>query len=372
MKIRMLSEISVWKNYRGLHTGKIYEMPPEDAQRLIKNKQAEEVTTEFLGEGARKRIETETKKPTLANFTPERLEEPTPGEKPKPMSSPAGAFFIPLPVPEEKKELPKIDPTLIGWLVQQGFVREPKGVAYIKQDKVGEDLVKLQVDFSDDPRGMRYGYRLNLQIDPPEWKSDKALRDHPTLLEFKAFRDKLLAQRETKVQTPPTAPKLVPKPVEITTAEGQVLMQREAEEMEAKDDSQIIAEMKGEFKAEILKQLFYSFESGGRTVVGLSYKGVKQMAMRQGHIETKELELKETEKAWIVSCKARDKAKDLEVYGVAIQPKEMILRSGGKMSDPFALTKAVSKSQRNALRGLISEVVITETYKRWLEGRGGK
>jgi len=294
------------------------------------------------------------KKPTLANFLPDRLEEPTP-PPPKPEAKPK---------PKEKKGV-EINPELSSWLAEHGFVREPEGVAYVKQEKVGGDSVKLQVDFSDTPKGTRYGYRLNSQFDPPKWKSDPALHDHPLLLQFKRFRDDLLAQRDARVQIPPA----VSKPTEIPTAEGQVLMQKEAEAMDAKDDTQILAEMKGEFKAEVLKQLFYSFESGGRRVVGLSYKGVKQMAMRQGHIKVKELELKETEKAWIATCKAKDKAKDLEVYGAAIQPKEITFRNGGKMPDPFAMSKAVSKAQRNALRGLISEVVITEAYKRWIEGR---
>ena len=306
----------------------------------------------------------------LTDFMPEEEpEKPAPQqivvEPPKVEAKPEAKPKEEPPKPEEKKV--EIDPELAGWLSSKGFTRTPEGVAFVRTEKLETgDVVKLQVDFSDTPKGTRYGYRLDLQSDPPEWKSDPALRDHPTLLEFKRFRDDLPAQREERVQTP-----LGAKFVEVPTAEGQVLMQREAEAMEAKDDQQILVEMKGDFKAEVLKQLFYSFESAGRRVVGLSYKGVKQMAMRQGHIEVKELELKESEKAWTAICKARDKAKDLEVYGVAIQPKEIILRDGGRMPDNFALIKAVSKCQRNALRGLISEVVITEAYKRWLEERGG-
>lgn len=303
----------------------------------------------------------------LSDYFPE--EEPAPQqvtvEPPKVEVGPKEAK--PEAKPKEKKRV-EIDPRLSSWLVSNGFVREPDGVAYVKQDRVGGNPVKLQIDFSDTPKGGRYGYRLDSQSDPPEWKSDPALHDHPLLLQFKRYRDDLLAQREPARVAPPPAPKV--EPAEVPTGEGQVLMQKEVEEMESKDDTQILAEMKGDFKAEVLKQLFYSFMSGGRKVVGLSYKGVKQIAMRQGHIMVKELELKETEKAWIATCKARDKAKDLEVYGAAIQPKEIVLRDGNKMPDSFAMSKAVSKAQRNALRGLISEVVVTEAYKRWLDGRG--
>lgn len=327
------------------------------------------------------------KRPTLATFAPGHLEEPSPtaglgappGERPappKPKTGKPGIAVGPKGSPRTIEEVgnddagPRIDPELRSWLVGRGFARGPEGVAYTKTDKVGEDTVKLQIDFSDDPRGMRYGYRLNISEDPPKWKPDRALRDHPTLLEYKRFRDDLLVQQERAKTAPPPASKA--EPTGIPTGGGQVLMQKEAELLEAKDDTQILAEMKGEFKDEVLKQLFYSFKSGGRTVTGLSYKGVKQIALRQGHIKVKELELKETEKAWIATCKARDKAKDLEVYGAAIQPKEITLRDGGKIPDIFAMPKAVSKAQRNALRGLISEVVITEAYKRWVEGRGGR
>ena len=220
------------------------------------------------------------------------------------------------------------------------------------------NIVKLVVDFGKSPKGARFAYVLNLEKDPPEWENAPNFRDHPDLLSFKAFRDKLLAEREHR------------KPAEIGEAvrelpagEGQVLLQK----VEAKDEEQILAEMRGDFKSEVLKQLFYSFEHAGRRIVGLSYKGVKQIVLKQGHIEVKDLELKETEKAWIAVCKARDKARDLELYGVSIQLKELVMRDGSKVPDPFAMTKAVSKAQRNAMRGLVSEVLVTETYKRWLE-----
>lgn len=267
------------------------------------------------------------------------------------------AEMLEIPKVEEKKI--EIDPELANWLVSKGFTKGLTGVAFVKTEKLGADIVKLQVDFSDSPKGTRYGYRLDFSSDPPQWKSDAALRDHPLLLEYKNFRDQLFASREKK-------PELA-KIEELSEEERQKILAA----VEARDDEQILAELSGDFKSEIVKQFFYSFESMGRKVIGLSFKGIKQIVQKMGNIEVTDLDLKETEKAWIAICKARDRVRNIEIYGAAIQMKEMTLRDGSKIQDQFALTKAVSKAQRNALRGLISEVVITEAYKRWLEGQGG-
>ena len=418
MKIKILSDITSWKNYRNLKSGKVYDMPPEDAQKLIEGGQAAEVIEEFLGEGVRKRVEAETKhpkpeekkidqtesrlrriaktqgydeeaflceygrlvsegqsgmdalsqamklfeksaykaekKPTLADFAPGRL-----GESIAKLGAPPGER----PMPPKKKV--EIDPELAGWLVSKGFIRGPEGVAYTKTDRVGEDTVKLQIDFSDDLRGMRYGYRLNLQADPPKWRSDPNLRDHPMLLEFKRYRDDLLAQRERAKATPPPA-----KPTEASTGGGAKLALlppevEEAKEMEHRDEQMIIRELKGDLKVleRALADYFYSFELRGRRVIGLSYAGVKAIIRRMGRIEILEIKVNEKEKSWFVLVKARDKLKDLEAYGAAIQPKQF--QSGGE--NPFALTVAVSKAQRNAWRHFIDEKIVTEAYRAWLE-----
>ena len=311
MKIRIKEHITSYRTLRDLEPGTIIDVPAEWANQLVSSGLAEKAWT-----------------------------GPVEGEA-------------------EKKQKPEINPELAGWLSSRGFVLNPEGVAYIRTDRLETgDVVKLLVDFTDTTKGTRFGYRLDFTKDPPEWRPDKALHDHPVLLEFKRFRDDLLEQKKPAV--------FGELDREFPAAEGQALLQK----VEAKDEEQILAEMRGDFESEVLKQLFYSFEQAGRKIVGLSYKGVKQIALRQGHIKVKDLDLKETEKAWVAVCKARDKARDLEVYGASIQAKEMVLRDGSKAPDQFALTKAVSKAQRNALRGLISEVVITETYKRWLEEKG--
>ena len=345
MKVKILSAISSvgWggRKYGPFEAGQVADLPDGLAQKL---------TTQGL---AAEPIEEPEKRPSLADYLPEKLEEPT------------------SPVAKPERKIAEIDPELSSWLVGRGFVRGPEGVAYTKTDKVGEDTVKLQIDFSDDARGMRYGYRLNIQTDPPEWKPDRALRDHPTLLEFKRFRDDILTQRKARVQIPTTAP----KPTEVPTGGGTKLALlppevEEAKEMEHRDEQMIIRELKGDLKVleRALADYFYSFEFRGRKVIGLSYSGVKAIIRRMGRIEILEIKVEEKEKSWFVLVKARDKLKDIEAYGAAIQHKQF--PGGGE--NPFALTVAVSKAQRNAWRHFIDEKVVTETYRAWLEGRGKK
>ncbi|MBA7602749.1 hypothetical protein ES703_09845 [subsurface metagenome] len=331
------------------------------------------------------------KRPTLATFAPGHLDEPSstaglgapPGERPtppKPKTGKSGIVVGPKGPPRTVEEVgnddagPRIDSELSSWLVGRGFVRGPEGVAYTKTDKVGEDIVKLQIDFSDDARGMRYGYRLNISVDPPKWKPDKALRDHPTLLRFKRYRDDLLTQRhhrlllERSKTAPPPAP---PKATAETPAGGGTNLAllppevEEAKEMEHRDEQMIIRELKGDLKVleRALADYFYSFELRGRKVIGLSYAGVKAIIRRMGRIVILEIKVEEKQKSWFVLVKARDKLKDLEAYGAAIQPKQF--QGGGE--NPFALTVAVSKAQRNAWRHFIDEKVVTETYRAWLE-----
>ena len=236
-----------------------------------------------------------------------------------------------------------------------------------------EDIVKLIISFKDNPKGARFAYRLNLEKDPPEWENASNYRDHQDLLSFKAFRDDLLAQRERAKIAPP-------KPIEVPTGGGAAVALlppevEEAKEMEQRDETFIIKEVKGDLKVleRALADYFYSFELRGRRVIGISYSGIKAIIRRMGHIEILEIKVEEKPNSWFVLVKARDKLKDLEAYGAAIQPKQF--PGGGE--NPFALTISVSKAQRNAWRHFIDEKVVTETYRAWMEQRektegGGK
>ena len=344
-KVRIVSAVTTFGPFKNLEVGQVKEMDDILAEKAVKNGIGVVIGPDLL-ESYKEAVDESEKFKKGGGPTPQERAEKI----------------------EEKPAL-EIDSRLINWLQEMGFTRDLNGTAFTKTTKVGEEIVRLMVDFKNNSKGNRYGYKLDVNVDPPEWKNAPAMRDHPILLEFKGFRDKVLAEPNPS-DIAPLAKEKIPAEREIPTGDGQALLQKEAEAMEAKDDQQILSELKGDLKAEILRQYFYSFTVNGRTVVGLSYKGVKQIARKQGHIIIKELELKETDKAWLAICKALDKARDIEIYGAASQPKEITFRSGGATPDPFALTKAVSKAQRNALRGLISETVISEAYKAWQQKRG--
>jgi len=269
------------------------------------------------------------------------------------------------PTPNEPKTPIQIDSRLAAWLVQCGFSKGPNGSAYSKTGLLGDGaIIKLVVDFKNSEKGNRYGLRFD-EVNG-KWVNDLVLHDHPELLTFKAYRDKLLEAEK------PEPIKATPKKEnrEISTGRGNQQLSllppevEEARELEQRDESQIIKELKGELKEAVLSQMFYDFTYKGRHVVGLSYAGVKAAIRRMGHVEIVELKIDEKPDAWLVLIKARDKLRDLDAYGVAWQPKKF--PSGEE--NPFGLIVAVSKAQRNVWRVFIDEKMVTEAWKTHLEG----
>jgi len=137
--------------------------------------------------------------------------------------------------------------------------------------------------------------------------------------------------------------------------------------MERKDEDQILSEMKGN----VIQEFVYSFKQGQREITGLSYAGVKQIALEMGNIHCSEPVISELNGSFVCKVKAVDVAKNLEMWGVSSQPKQMKTRWGNQ-SDDFAVQKAVSKAERNALRKLMPERLIVEMIKEWKtkNGRG--
>jgi len=119
--------------------------------------------------------------------------------------------------------------------------------------------------------------------------------------------------------------------------------------MEHKDETQILAELQGSF----LKKFVYSFKVGKRAVTGISWAGIKEIAYRLKGIDTEIQKFEETETHYIFIVKATNKDVGSRL-GVSNQPK----MDGKGNPDQFALQKALSKAQRNAIRGVIPEATI--------------
>lgn len=132
---------------------------------------------------------------------------------------------------------------------------------------------------------------------------------------------------------------------ELTTTDFQ--------QLDRLDENQIIAELQGA----VAQDMVYSFRSGGKQVTGLSWSGIKYLAARLGNIQVDLLQILDADESWCVLCKAM--AGESSRIGAAEQPKTM--KNGNP--DPFALPKATSKAQRNAIRALLPEKLIVETIQ---------
>jgi len=152
----------------------------------------------------------------------------------------------------------------------------------------------------------------------------------------------------------------------MTQAEtpGRELTTADFMELERRDEEQILAEIQGQ----VIEEMVYSFPSGGRTVTGLSWVGIKEIARRYGKIDVDPVRLEDTGDAWIVVVKARDLERGTGILGVSTQPKSMKAR-GETVEDPFALQKATSKAQRNAIRSLIPETFLKAVITEWLKAK---
>lgn len=136
--------------------------------------------------------------------------------------------------------------------------------------------------------------------------------------------------------------------------------------MDTLDEQQIVEEIKGH----VIEQYFYEFPQGNRSVVGISWSGIKYVARQmseQGHpISIEDVQVTNTNEGFLVMAVAMDINTKEKRYGAAECPKIMKTKAG-EQPDPFALQKAISKAQRNAIRNFIPEVAIQEGYKAWKE-----
>lgn len=135
--------------------------------------------------------------------------------------------------------------------------------------------------------------------------------------------------------------------------------------MNIKDDEQVMQELQGGF----LKEFVYSFPvKGGGKVTGLSWAGVKEVARRQGNVSIEDIKITETPETYRVLAKAKDTSRNVTMFGIAEQAKMMQLRDGNKVEDLHALSKCVSRAQRNAIRALIPEMTIKAMIELYMKG----
>lgn len=152
--------------------------------------------------------------------------------------------------------------------------------------------------------------------------------------------------------------------------------------VEKRDEAQIIAEMQGQ----VIEEYFYI--SKGKPI--MSYVGVKEISRNYGNNDADLVDMKETETAWIVVCKATDLERNITRLGVSTQLKlEKIYKYEGTGDsrkrvkdnsgayiftlepDEFCIQKAFSKSQRNALKAILPVTIITKAIEAWRDQKKG-
>jgi hypothetical protein len=151
----------------------------------------------------------------------------------------------------------------------------------------------------------------------------------------------------------------VENPATVSKDTEKQLPVRVFEEMERRDEGQILQEMRGEQ----LEEMVYSIEvQGGKKVTNLSYAGVKEYLRFRGHFKIVEVRVEQDEKEYRCLIILKDLDRDIEVTGASACEK----------SKPFAWTLAVNKAERNAYRKLIPEKTIANLIQEWLERKKPK
>lgn len=148
---------------------------------------------------------------------------------------------------------------------------------------------------------------------------------------------------------------------------------------ELADDRMIEDEMMGQ----ALPYFIYQFQQEGKTVSGLSVKGVNEVVRRLGrdpksgskiHIKAEHQRVErdveyDGEKGVEVWVFAEDLVSGNSAWGTKFEPYWKTGRNG-KYKNTFALEKALSKAERNAKRKLIAETLVVKMIEKMLKEPG--
>ena len=153
--------------------------------------------------------------------------------------------------------------------------------------------------------------------------------------------------------------------------------------VEKRDEAQIMGELKGQ----VIEEYFY-VSPKGKTII--SYTGVKEISREYKNNVADLVDMRETDEAWIVTCKATDTERNITRLGVSTQSKlEKVYQYegyGGSRArvkdsngadvytlepDEFCIQKAFSKAQRNAIKTLLPVTIITKAIEAWQAQKGG-
>ena len=124
------------------------------------------------------------------------------------------------------------------------------------------------------------------------------------------------------------------------------------QEMDRRDENQILSEMRGE----LLEEFVYSIRIGEREVTNLSYAGIKEAIRRRGQVEILEVRTEQDEKEYRTLVRVRDHSNNIDVLGAGAAEK----------NKPFAWVLAANKAERNAFGKLIPAKWYATLIQDWL------
>ena len=143
------------------------------------------------------------------------------------------------------------------------------------------------------------------------------------------------------------------------------LMLRRIDEVDERDEGQIIAELAGEK----VKEFVYKFPQDGAEVTGLSWIAYKELAIQWGNLKMGAPLVEETDREIRAIVEVTDLVHNVTLWAGTHQPKKMELRTGGIKDDKFAFEKAVSKAQRNALKNILPQSIQRAAIDFFLHGK---
>ncbi|MFH1087468.1 MAG: hypothetical protein V1737_02625 [Chloroflexota bacterium] len=168
-------------------------------------------------------------------------------------------------------------------------------------------------------------------------------------------------------------------------------MLAQIQEIEQKDERQVLAELAGE----TIEEYIYETEvwdwmpqpDGKRKKqkvrkVKLSWVGTREVARSRGNIVLSDPIVSDTDDAVRIIVKATDLTRNFSVFGGCHQPKKMKVNDFDKETgeivgshleeDPFVFQKSLSKAQRNALNPCIPADYAVKMIDRFLRAAGKK
>jgi len=153
--------------------------------------------------------------------------------------------------------------------------------------------------------------------------------------------------------------------------------------MEKRDEEQIVADLEGRYLEEFVYEFCRRHKWPERVrprectctdlVVGISWFGIQEASRAYGRIQVpiEKAKIKETAEEVEVMVEAVDTQTNSSRIGVSAQAKNMTTRQG-VFRDAFALQKALSKAQRNAIKQLLPQTMLKEWIQRHRNGGNGK